>query len=80
MFGSTIQCSFIYWLNNTVKCGLNYCKGKMGMMGLINTNGIIIITKQFISHESFQKLRSSVGRGHIDIGYIFLKSNKEIVA
>ena len=41
-------------------------------------NGIII-TKQFISHCNFKRLRGSVGRAHIHIGYIFLKSNEEIV-
>ena len=39
----------------------------------------IIITKQFISHGNFKRLRGSVGRAHIHIGYIFLKSNEEIV-
>ena len=39
----------------------------------------IIITKQFISHWNSKWLRGSVGRAHIHTGYIFLKSNEEIV-
>ena len=44
----------------------------------MHINGIII-TKQFISHWNSKWLRGSVGRAHIHISYIFLKSNKEIV-
>ena len=44
----------------------------------MHINGIII-TKQFISHRSFKRLRGSVGRAHIHFGYIFLKSNEKIV-
>ena len=38
-----------------------------------------IITKQFISHWISKSLRGSVGRAHMHIGFIFLKSNEEIV-
>ena len=44
----------------------------------MHINGIII-TKQFISHWNFKRLRGSVGRAHIHFGYIFLKSNEKIV-
>ena len=44
----------------------------------MHTNGIII-TKQFISHWNFKRLRGSVGRALIHVCYIFLKSNEEIV-
>ena len=44
----------------------------------MHINGIII-TKQFISHWNSKWLRGSIGRTHIHIGYIFLKSNEEIV-
>ena len=40
----------------------------------------IIIAKEFISHRNSKWLRGSVGKAHIHIGYIFLKSNVEIVA
>ena len=40
---------------------------------------VIIISKQYISHLNFKRLRDSVGRAHIHVGYIFLKSNEEIV-
>ena len=45
----------------------------------MHNNGIII-TKQFIyiSYWNAKWLRGSVGRAHIHIGYIFLKSNEEI--
>ena len=39
----------------------------------------IIITKQLISHENLKWLHDSVGREHIHVSYIFLKSNKERV-
>ena len=42
-------------------------------------NNGIIITKQFISHLNSKWLHGSVGRAHIHIGYIFLKSNEEIM-
>ena len=38
-----------------------------------------IITKQFISYWNSKRLRGSVGRAHIHIGYIILKSNEEIL-
>ena len=44
----------------------------------MHINGIII-TKQFISRMNFKRLRGSVGRVHMHVGYIFLKSNVEIV-
>ena len=44
----------------------------------MHSNGIII-SKQYISHLTFKRLRGSVGRAHIFVGYIFLKSNEEIV-
>ena len=44
----------------------------------MHVNGFII-TKQFISHLNSRWLRGSVGREHIRIGYIYLKSNKKIV-
>ena len=40
---------------------------------------VIILSKQYISHLNFKRLRDSVGRAHIHVGYIFLKSNEEIV-
>ena len=40
----------------------------------MHINGIII-TKQFIPHRISKWLRDSVGK----VGYIFLKSNEEIV-
>ena len=42
----------------------------------MHINGIII-TKEFISHWNSKWLRDSVGRAHILIDYIFLKSNIE---
>ena len=42
----------------------------------MHNNGITVL---FISHSNFKRLRGSVGRAHIHIGYIFLKSNEEIV-
>ena len=39
----------------------------------------IIITKEFISHRNSKWLRGSVGRAHMYVGYIFLKSNEEMV-
>ena len=44
----------------------------------MHINGIII-TKLFISHWNSKRLRGSVGRVHIHVGYIFLKRNEEIV-
>ena len=44
----------------------------------MHINGILI-TKEFISHWISKWLRGSVIRAHIHIGYIFLKSNEEIV-
>ena len=44
----------------------------------MHINGITI-TKEFISHWNSKWLRGSVGRAHIHIGHIFLKSKKEIV-
>ena len=46
---------------------------------MMHINGIII-SKQYISHLNFKRLRVSVGRAHIvHVSYIFLKSNEEIV-
>ena len=42
----------------------------------MHINGIII-TKHFISHWNSKCLRGSVGRAHIHIDYIFLKSNSK---
>ena len=44
----------------------------------MHNNGIII-TKKFISHWNSKRLRGSVGRAKIHTGYIFLKSNADIV-
>ena len=44
----------------------------------MHINGIII-TKQFISNWNSKRLRGSVGRAHIHVGYIFLNNNEEIV-
>ena len=44
----------------------------------MHINGIIM-TKEFISRSNSKWLRGSVGKAHIHIGYIFLKSNGEIV-
>ena len=44
----------------------------------MHINGIII-TKQFISPWNSKRLHGSVGRAHIHVGYIFLKSNEDIV-
>ena len=44
----------------------------------MHINGIII-TKECISHWNSKRLCGSVGRAHIHIGYIFLKSNEETV-
>ena len=44
----------------------------------MHINGIII-TKEFISHWFSKWIRGLVGRVHIHTGYIFLKSNEEIV-
>ena len=44
---------------------------------MMHINGITI-SKQYISHLKFKRLRGSVGRAHIHVGYIFL-SNEEIV-
>ena len=41
----------------------------------MHINGIII-TKQFISHWNFKRLRGSVGRAQIHIGYKLLKTNE----
>ena len=43
----------------------------------MHINGIII-TKEFISHRNHKRLRGSVGKAHIHISYMFLKSNEEI--
>ena len=45
--------------------------------GLVHINGIMI-TKQFIPQWNFKWLRGSVGRAHVQVGYIFLNSNEEI--
>ena len=50
-------------------------KGTWGLMYIIG----IMITKQFISRGNFKRLRGSVGRAHVHVGYIFLNSNEEIV-
>ena len=47
-------------------------------MGLMHINGTII-TKQFISHWNSKRLGGSVGRAHVHVCFIFLKSNEEIV-
>ena len=39
----------------------------------------MIITKPFTSHWNSKRLCGSVGRVHIHVGYIFLKSNEKIV-
>ena len=44
----------------------------------MHINGIII-RNQFTSHWNTKWLRGSFGRAHILLGYIFLKSNEEIV-
>ena len=44
----------------------------------MHINGINI-TNQLISHWNSKPFRGSVGRAHIHVGYIFLKSNEEIV-
>ena len=44
----------------------------------MHINGIIK-TKQFITHRNSKWLHSSVGKAHIHVGYIFLRSNEEIV-
>ena len=44
----------------------------------MHINGIMM-TKQFISQGNFKRLRGSVGRAHVHVGYIFLNSNEEIV-
>ena len=49
-----------------------------GTWGLMHINGIMM-TKQFISQGNFKRLRGSVGRAHVHVGYIFLNSNEEIV-
>ena len=49
-----------------------------GPLDLMNINGIMI-TKQFISQYNFKRLRGSVGRAHVHVGYIFFNSNEEIV-
>ena len=49
-----------------------------GTWGLMHINGIMI-TKPFISQGNFKRLRGSVGRAHVHVGYIFLNSNEEIV-
>ena len=49
-----------------------------GIWGLMHINGIMI-TKQFISQWNFRRLRGSVGRAHVHVGYIFLNINEEIV-
>ena len=49
-----------------------------GTRGLVHINGIMM-TKQFISQGNFKRLRGSVGRAHVHVGYIFLNSNEEIV-
>ena len=46
--------------------------------GLMHINGIMM-TKQFISKGKFKRLRGSVGRAHVHVGYIFLNSNEKIV-
>ena len=46
--------------------------------GLMHINGIVM-TKQFISKGNFKRLRGSVGRAHVHVGYIFLNSNEKIV-
>ena len=45
---------------------------------MMHINGIFI-SKQYISHMNFKRLRGSVGRVHLHVGYIFLKSNEEKV-
>ena len=47
-------------------------------MRLIHINGINI-SKQVISHWNSKRLGGSVRRAHINVGYIFLKGNEEIV-
>ena len=42
----------------------------------MHINGIVI-TKHYISHWNSKWLRSLVGRAHMHVGYIFLKSNEE---
>ena len=37
------------------------------------------MTKQFISQGNFIRLRGSVGRAHVHVGYIFLNSSEDIV-
>ena len=49
-----------------------------GTWGLMHINGIMI-TKPFISQWNFKRLRGSVGRAHVHVGYIFLNSNEEKV-
>ena len=44
----------------------------------MHINGIIL-SKEFISNWNSKWLRGSFGRVHLQIGYIFLKSNEEIV-
>ena len=44
----------------------------------MHINGMII-TKEFISQWNSKCLRGVVGRAHIHIGYMFLKSYEEIV-
>ena len=44
----------------------------------MHINGIII-TKEFTSHRNSKWFRGSVGRAHMYVGYIFLKSNEKIV-
>ena len=49
-----------------------------GTWGLMHINGIMI-TNQFISQGNFKRLRGSVGRAHVHVGYSFLNSNEENV-
>ena len=49
-----------------------------GTLGLMHINGIMI-TKQFISQRNCKRLRGSVGRAHVHIGYIFLIVMKRVV-
>ena len=47
-----------------------------GTWGLMHINGIMI-TKQFISQLNFKRLRGSVGRAYVHVGYIVKLNIKE---
>ena len=66
------------YLGSVIPLTVDWTIENKGTWGLMHINGIII-TKQFISPWNSKWLLGSVGRVHIHIGYIFLKSNEEIV-